>query len=383
MSSRRRRRAGAQSTEERRAKRAKRAAVVDDAPPPRERLAQPPVLGVRPTLAEHGCVVLDVIPPAEMAAVEREFAESIRSGLGDVPPTYTFTDRHGEKTRHTQLVGGGFGALAHFGSAFGAVPDALRRRSHEALLAYLRAHPRCFGFDHSGSELECLPDRALERQVGESYGGGSPAAMRKSIHRDRCPTKVPAGTVVLGGWLVVSQKQAFTFEPGSAEDEVTGSFDKLTEAEQLASYRRMVTVEILPGQAVFFRQTLAHAVRGAVAAHVVRRLFLGACVSPAGGPLLYQRMGEDLADYFRRGLMPPVKSGEPCAVFPRNWYGFNTPRLRAWARAVFGVDDVEEWVKGSLGGFGQRVLPALADRGIPVPAVDADLFLHKEPLCNI
>ena len=348
--------------------------------PARERLPVPPVLE-NPTLAEHGCVVLDVVPADEMPAVERDFAEALRASLGrDVPPTYSFTDRHGEKTRPTQLVGGGFGALAHFASALGPVPDKLRRAAHQALLAYLRGRPGCLGVDHSKDELECLVDRALERQVGETYGGGSPAAMCKSVHRDRCPVEVPAGTVVLGGWLAVSQPQAFTFEPGSAEDEATGSFDLLTEAAQRASYRRMVTVTLQPGQAIYFRQTLAHAVRGATAKHVMRRLFLGAVVAPAGEPLLYQRMGVDLADHFRRGLMPPVKSGELCAVFPRNWYGFNTPRLRAWARAVFGVEDLEAWVKGSLGGFGRRVLPALADQGQPVPPVDADLFLRKQSL---
>lgn len=356
----------------------------DDHPAAKRRrvaaLPRPPVLEGRPTFAEHGCVVLNVVPADQLAATERDFAAAVRDGLGDVPPTYTFTDRHGEKTRPTQLVGGGFGALAHFGSAFGAVPDALRRRAHEALLSHLRAHPACFGHEHSGYELECLPDRAAERQAGESYGGGSPAAMCKSVHRDRCPAPLPAGSVVLGGWLAVSGRQAFTFEPGSAEDEATGSFDKLTADEQRASYGRMVTVEVLPGQALYFRQTLAHAVRGAARKHVMRRLFLGAAVVPAGGPLLYQRMGVDLAEHFRRGLMPPVKSGEPCAAFPRNWYGFNTPRLRAWARAVFGVEDLEAWVKDELGGFGRRVLPALADQGRPVPPVDTDLFLQKQPL---
>lgn len=348
----------------------------------REPLPRPPSLAVRPSLAVHGCVVLDVLSGSELERERRRFAKAVRKGLRadgeEPPPTYTFTDRYGPKTKPTQLVGGGFGALAHFSSAFGRVPDRLRRRAHEAFVEHLEANvPR----ERGPYSVECVPDRALERQPGESYGGSASSAW-KSVHRDRCPVELPTGAQVFGGWLAMDGEQSLTFEPGSAQDERTGSFDKLDEAAQAASYRRMVTVTVLPGQALFFRQTVAHAVTGSARNAVMRRLFLAAVVTPgetASAPLpsLYDLLGVDLARCLNEGKMPPVKSGEPCAVFPRNWYGFNTPRLQAWARAVFGVDDVVAWTKERLGGFGKRELPSLAAEGRVVPDVDKDLFLKK------
>lgn len=335
----------------------------------------PPVDPKSLDLSRDGVMVIDLLTRQEAEEADKSLVQHLAVVHRDIKPTYSYKTKAGNTlTKQTQLVGGGFGALAGFEENFGPTVDALRRKAHEAFVAHLVAAGH-----HKGLEAVALPDRVMERLKGEGNAAKGPT----TVHKDHCPCPLPEGSEIFGGFLVLRGAQCFVFERGSHTPEARGSFDKFPPEEQKKRYAKMVSVPLRPGQLVMFRQTIVHAVAGGVAKEPLRRVFIGASAMPPG-PSLYERLGVDMKDHFDRGLMTPVKSGEHCAVFPRNWLGFGTSRLVAWAHAVHGVpaevESVKKWVAEELGGFGERRYPALADQGKQVPPVDRDLFLVPVPL---
>jgi hypothetical protein len=212
-------------------------------------------------------------------------------------------------------VGGGFGALGNASSFHTRFARKLRATVYGQLRTELQSHP-----DHSGRNLEVIPDRQSFRPVGQV-----PTA--ESWHRDLSPVG-GAGLVqsqpddlILGGWINCNSAAAqhFVCVPGSHQLNsvfTNKGFATIAKAEAAQWKSQSVSVAIPPGHCMVFNQSLVHCVNPTKLKFELKRLYVAYRVSDAATtvPLI-----PDVCDRLGRGAIVPLKSGQVPPMFPDLW----------------------------------------------------------------
>jgi hypothetical protein len=317
------------------------------------------------SLNDDGYVVFRVGDAAEL---ETLFHESI----SNQPELYDTTTSE----IRTQLVGGGFGALAN-ASSFHTV---------ETRIIELKAYNEVVQAIHqSGSfpytYMEQLKDRMCLRRSGV-------ACSEETWHRDMTPVGIGgmciAGDLVLGGWVNCNQDemQHFVCIPKThtldsscsanttgfqpvlnkkrLHSEETDSDIKIRLKAELEDLRsKQFTVSIPPGHALLFNQSLIHKVRGIKLKFDLKRVYVGFRFTESSIPAV-----PDIEDKFRRGAIMTVKSGQIPKMYP-NLYLMCHPTLLIELSRTF-----PEYMKELKTLKGK----AMTKKGIP----DGEYFILKQ-----
>ena len=219
------------------------------------------------------------------------------------------------------LVGGGFAALGNASSYHTTMARTLRIRAYEVVKQHYRD---LNGNGKNEQQIEIVPDRQSMRYVGLV-----PSA--ETWHRDLSPTdhhliQSDPTDIILGGWINcnTTETQKFVCVPGSHT--VEGTTDKplgfqLLSKDAAAEYKKQsVVVEIPPGHALAFNQSLVHCVNPTKLKYDMKRLYVAHRISAAATT---KPMIRDIVEILMSGAIVPMKSGQLPPMFPRMW-------LRNW-----------------------------------------------------
>lgn len=235
---------------------------------------------------KDGYITLKVFEPQELPYLRNQFKKSC-----DEFPEFS-------EVKNEEYVLGGFGALGN--------PSSF----HNYFTRYIRY--KVFGIvkeklkdEYKGKYIQGLFDRVMVRPAGKSPS-------KESWHRDITPG-LKETSFVLGGWVNLDDKSNyFSCVPGTQTFQTESGFVKLKDQEFNGT-----KVEVNPGHAILFHQSLIHEVLPKKLNYNSYRVFHGFYISETKENIF------DYTQYIEEQGVPPLPSGQFPPMYAKlHWVNF-------------------------------------------------------------